>query len=554
MYLKKTEKYILDYLKSNYKNNDLKEIQKGGMLVQKSPEGIDSDFGTSIPLRLAKIVRKNPMDIANTLSLELYKSKPEFISEIKPINPGYINFTISKKAITDTVKDIVFKPDFLNNYFEQKSTNIQVEFVSANPTGPLHVGHIRGAVYGSALAKILEYYGYNIKTEYYINNAGNQILEFGQSILNEISRENGNEIKNTNTNDSYKGAYIKSLAKSISKDFDIKNNNNNLVSDLTNIGVKTMLQNIKNDLIELGVEFDSWFKETDLFENKIIDEVSTKLQELKLINKKDGATWFLSKQFGDDRDNVLIKQDGSHTYFYSDIANHYNKFFLRNFDKVINIWGADHQGHIKRTKYAMEALGVKPENLEIKISQMVTIKKGSETVKISKRSGEYITLEEIVKDVGKDACRYFFLSKAPNTQLTFDINLAKSQNSNNPIYYIQYAHARLSTLIKNAEILGIDINKTATFKIETQKEISLSKMLLEFPGVITQISKELEPHHITKYTLDLASEFHSFYQSEKIIDQDNPDNTISKLILCKAIQKTLKKSLEIMMISAPENM
>ena len=554
MYLKKTEKYILDYLKSNYKNNDLKEIQKGGMLVQKSPEGIDSDFGTSIPLRLAKIVRKNPMDIANTLSLELDKSKPEFISEIKPINPGYINFTISKKAITDTVKDIVFKPDFLNNYFEQKSTNIQVEFVSANPTGPLHVGHIRGAVYGSALAKILEYYGYNIKTEYYINNAGNQILEFGQSILNEISRENGNEIKNTNTNDSYKGAYVKSLAKSISKDFDIKNNNNNLVSDLTNIGVKTMLQNIKNDLIELGVEFDSWFKETDLFENKIIDEVSTKLQELKLINKKDGATWFLSKQFGDDRDNVLIKQDGSHTYFYSDIANHYNKFFLRNFDKVINIWGADHQGHIKRTKYAMEALGVKPENLEIKISQMVTIKKGSETVNISKRSGEYITLEEIVKDVGKDACRYFFLSKAPNTQLTFDINLAKSQNSNNPIYYIQYAHARLSTLIKNAEILGIDINKTASFKIETQKEISLSKMLLEFPEVITQISKELEPHHITKYTLDLASEFHSFYQSEKIIDQDNPDNTISKLILCKAIQKTLKKSLEIMMISAPENM
>ena len=554
MYLKKTEKYILDYLKSNYKTNDLKEIQKGGMLVQKSPEGIDSDFGTSIPLRLAKIIRKNPMDIANTLSLELYKSKPRFISEIKPINPGYINFTISKKAITDTVKDIVFKPDFLNNYFEKKPTNIQIEFVSANPTGPLHVGHIRGAVYGSALAKILEYYGYNIKTEYYINNAGNQILEFGQSILNEISKENGNKIKNTNTKDSYKGTYIKSLAKSISKNFDIKNNNNDLVSDLTKIGVNTMLQNIENDLIELGVKFDSWFKETDLFEYKIIDDVSTKLKELNLINKKDGATWFLSKQFGDDRDNVLIKQDGSHTYFYSDIANHYNKFFLRNFDKVINIWGADHQGHIKRTKYAMEALGVKPENLEIKISQMVTIKKGSETVKISKRSGEYITLQEIVKDVGKDACRYFFLSKAPNTQLTFDINLAKSQNSNNPIYYIQYAHARISTLIKNAGILGIDINKTASFKIETQKEISLSKMLLEFPEVITQISKELEPHHITKYTLDLASEFHSFYQSEKIIDQDNLDNTISKLILCKAIQEVLKKSLEIMMISAPENM
>jgi arginyl-tRNA synthetase len=553
MYLKKTENFILKYLKSKYKNNDLNEIRKSGMIIQKSPVGIDSDFGTSVPLRLAKIIKKNPMDIANNLSLELDKSKPEFISEIKPIKPGYVNFTVSKKSISDTVKKIVFENNFLDNYFEQKSTKIQIEFVSANPTGPLHVGHIRGAVYGSALAKILEYYGYNIKTEYYINNAGNQISEFGQSILNEILKANGKEVKNTNTTDSYKGTYIKSLAKLINKEFEIKNNKN-LDLDITNIGINIMLQNIENDLNELGVKFDAWFKETDLFDNGIINDVSKKLTKLNLIDKKDGATWFLSKQFGDDRDNVLIKQDGSHTYFYSDIANHYNKFFLRNFDKVINIWGADHQGHIKRTEYAMEALGVKPENLIIKISQMVTIKKGSETVKISKRSGDYITLQEIVREVGKDACRYFFLSKSPNTQLTFDINLAKTQNSNNPIYYIQYAHARISTLIKNAETLGIYINKTDDFKIETQKEISLSKMLLEFPDVIVQISEELEPHHITKYTLDLASEFHSYYQSEKIIDEDNLNNTINKLILCKAIQKTLKKSLEIMMISAPEKM
>ena len=553
MYLKKTENFILKYLKSKYKNNDLNEIQKSGMIIQKSPVGIDSDFGTSVPLRLAKIIKKNPMDIANNLSLELDKSKPEFISEIKPIKPGYVNFTVSKKSISDTVKKIVFENNFLDNYFEQKSTKIQIEFVSANPTGPLHVGHIRGAVYGSALAKILEYYGYNIKTEYYINNAGNQISEFGQSILNEILKANGKEVKNTNTTDSYKGTYIKSLAKSINKEFEIKNNKN-LNLDITNIGINIMLQNIENDLNELGVKFDAWFKETDLFDNGIINDVSEKLTKRNLIDKKDGATWFLSKQFGDDRDNVLIKQDGSHTYFYSDIANHYNKFFLRNFDKVINIWGADHQGHIKRTEYAMEALGVKPENLIIKISQMVTIKKGSETIKISKRSGDYITLQEIVREVGKDACRYFFLSKSPNTQLTFDINLAKTQNSNNPIYYIQYAHARISTLLKNAETLGIYINKTDDFKIETQKEISLSKMLLEFPDVIVQISEELEPHHITKYTLDLASEFHSYYQSEKIIDENNLNNTINKLILCKAIQKTLKKSLEIMMISAPEKM
>ena len=552
MYLKITENYILDYLKSQYKKDDLNKIQKSGMLIQKSPEGINSDFGTSIPLRLAKIVNKNPMDIAHHISAELDKSKPEFISKIEPLKPGYINFTLAKKAISETLKNIVFESDYLNNYFQKKPTKIQIEFVSANPTGPLHVGHIRGAVYGSALAKILQYYGYNIKTEYYINNAGNQILEFGQSILNEILKAKGEKTKNSNT-DSYKGSYIKLLAKTINKQSHLKNHKN-LVSDITHTGIELMLQNIESDLNELGVEFDVWFKETDLFENEIINEVTEKLDKLNLIDTKDGATWFLSKQFGDDRDNVLIKQDGSHTYFYSDIANHYNKFFLRNFDKVINIWGADHQGHIKRTKYAMEALGVKPKDLEIKISQMVTIKKGNETVKISKRSGDYITLQEIVREVGRDACRYFFLSKAPNTQLTFDINLAKSQNSNNPIYYIQYAHARLANLTKNAETLGVYINKDNDFKIETQKEISLSKKLLEFPDVIEQISEELEPHHITKYTLDLASEFHSYYQSEKIIDEDNLSSTISKLILCKAIQETLKKSLEIMMISAPDKM
>ena len=216
MYLKKTENYILDYLKSQYKKDDLNKIQKSGMLIQKSPEGINSDFGTSIPLRLAKIVNKNPMDIANHISTELDKSKPEFISKIEPLKPGYINFTLAKKAISETLKNIVFESDYLNNYFQKKPTKIQIEFVSANPTGPLHVGHIRGAVYGSALAKILQYYGYNIKTEYYINNAGNQILEFGQSILNEILKAKGEKTKNSNT-DSYKGTYIKLLAKTINK-------------------------------------------------------------------------------------------------------------------------------------------------------------------------------------------------------------------------------------------------------------------------------------------------------------------------------------------------
>ena len=262
----------------------------------------------------------------------------------------------------------------------------------------------------------------------------------------------------------------------------------------------------------------------------------------------------MSKKLGDDRDNVLIKKDLSHTYFFSDIANHYNKFFIRNFDKVINIWGADHQGHIKRTKLAMESLGVKSEDLIIKISQMVTIKKGRDVVKISKRSGEYVTLNEIVEEVGSDACRYFFLSKSPDTQLTFDIELAKSQNSSNPIFYIQYAHARLIKLIESAKKTKIEVNKDSKINIDSEKELEIAKKILEFPEVIEQIVKELEPHHITRYCLELASLFHSYYQSEKIIDDSDNEISESKILFCHSVLNTIRQCLDLMMISAPKKM
>ena len=355
--------------------------------------------------------------------------------------------------------------------------------------------------------------------------------------------------------DSYKGSYISDLAHSIQNEIENHEiDEDKIIDNVTKIGVQKMLGIIKNDLNDLNVNFDRWFHETQLFSDKTLDEVLKLLSDKKLILKKDGATWFLSKKLGDERDNVLIKKDLSHTYFFSDIANHYNKFCIRKFDKVINIWGADHQGHIKRTKLAMESLGVKSENLEIKISQMVTIKKGSENVKISKRSGEYVTLNEIVSEVGSDACRYFFLSRTPDSQLTFDIELAKSQNASNPIYYIQYAHARLTKLIENAKKLNININGSSEIHLESDKEISIAKKIIEFPEIIEQIAKELEPHHITRYCLELASEFHSYYQSEKIIDESEIKKTVSKILLSKAILNTIKKCLDLMMISSPKNM
>ena len=547
MYTQKIQEFILEGLSKTYKDVDVNKINNDGPIVQKSPDSIKSDFGSSLPLRLAKSLKKPPLQIANNLNKFLNNNKPVFLDEITVVNPGYINFSINKKDIASKLKNIALETNNLKKYFDKQNEKIQVEFVSANPTGPLHVGHIRGAVYGSALSKILSFYGYNLKNEYYVNDAGNQITEFGQSILNQILKSN----KNT-TSDSYKGEYILDLANDIKKELNL--NSKNLTQKVTKIGISKMLTSIKNDLLRLNVKFDEWFNESKLFEDKTLDEVIKKLNEKKLISKKDGATWFLSKTLGDDRDNVLIKKDSSHTYFYSDIANHYNKFFIRNFDKVINIWGADHQGHIKRTKLAMESLGVKSEDLIIKISQMVTIKKGDEIVKISKRSGEYVTLNEIVEEVGSDACRYFFLSKSPDTQLTFDIELAKSQNSSNPIFYIQYAHARLVKLLESAKKSKIEISEHSKIRIDSDKELEIAKKILEFPEVIEQIVKELEPHHITRYCLELASMFHSYYQSEKIINPSDNEISESKILFCHSVLNTIRQCLDLMMISAPKNM
>ncbi len=547
MYIQEIQDFILEGLAKTYKNIDLETLENNGQIVQKSPDSIKSDFGSSLALRLAKSLQKPPIEIANNLNEFLNNNKPDFIDKITVLNPGYINFSINKKDIASKLKNIALEANTLKKQFDKQTETIQIEFVSANPTGPLHVGHIRGAVYGSALSKVLSFYGYNLKNEYYVNDAGNQITEFGQSILNKILKSNIDD-----TSDSYKGEYILDLANDIQKKLDLKSKN--LSDEVTKIGITKMLSSIKNDLSKLNVKFDEWFHESQLFEDKTLDEVIKKLNEKKLISKKEGATWFLSNKLGDDRDNVLIKKDSSHTYFFSDIANHYNKFFIRNFDKVINIWGADHQGHIKRTKLAMESLGVKSEDLIIKISQMVTIKKGGDIVKISKRSGEYVTLNEIVEEVGSDACRYFFLSKSPDTQLTFDIELAKSQNSSNPIFYIQYAHARLIKLIESAKKTKIEVNKDSKINIDSEKELEIAKKILEFPEVIEQIVKELEPHHITRYCLELASMFHSYYQSEKIINPSDNEISESKILFCHSVLNTIRQCLDLMMISAPKKM
>tara|TARA_B100000530_G_scaffold275254_1_gene188168 strand:- start:1605 stop:3248 length:1644 start_codon:yes stop_codon:yes gene_type:complete len=547
MYIQKIQDFILYSLSKTYQNVDLKTIENDGPIVQKSPDSIKSDFGSSLALRLAKLLKKPPIEIANNLSTFLNKNKPDFIDEITVLKPGYINFSINKKDIASKLKNIALEVNTLKKHFDKQSETIQIEFVSANPTGPLHVGHIRGAVYGSALSKVLSFYGYNMKNEYYVNDAGNQITEFGESILNKILKSNKDD-----TSDSYKGEYILDLANDIQKELNL--NSKNLTEEVTKIGINKMLTSIKNDLSKLNVKFDEWFHESQLFKDKTLDEVIKKLNEKEFISQKEGATWFLSKKLGDDRDNVLIKKDSSHTYFFSDIANHYNKFFIRNFNKVINIWGADHQGHIKRTKLAMESLGVESENLIIKISQMVTIKKGTEIVKISKRSGEYVTLSEIVEEVGSDACRYFFLSKSPDTQLTFDIELAKSQNSSNPIFYIQYAHARLIKLLESAKKAKIEVNKDSKITIDSEKELEIGKKILEFPEMIEQIVKELEPHHITRYCLELASLFHSYYQSEKIIDDSDNEISESKILFCNSVLNTIRQCLDLMMISAPKKM
>jgi arginyl-tRNA synthetase len=510
------------------------------------------DYASSLPLKLARSTGASPLTIAQDI-VGLIAPSLE-IEAIAVAPPGFINFTLSSDWLTRQVDSILAAGDAYGNIDLGRGSRVQVEFVSVNPTGPLHVGHGRGAILGSTLANVLAAAGYKVEKEYYINDAGSQIDAFYRSLYARYQQCLGTDAEMPS--DGYLGKYMVDLAKEI-----IAEEGNRFLSlppeealsELGKIGLVKIIELIKSDLERLGVSFDVWFNEKSLYDKGQYQKAMSLLREGGYIGEKEGATWFVSTALGDDKDNVVVRSDGSPTYFASDIAYHYNKFLERKFDKVINIWGADHQGHISRMKAVVAALGIAPERLKVIISQMVTLRRGDEMVRVSKRSGDIITLREVIDEVGTDACRFFFASRTADSQMDFDLELAKKQSADNPVYYVQYAHARIASILRLAQERKISCADGDVSLLTTEPELTLIRKMLLLPETVDVVAHTLEPHHLAYYAQDLATVFHSFYMQCRVVSEDEA-LTKARLKLVEAAKIVLARTLHLMGMTAPDKM
>jgi arginyl-tRNA synthetase len=510
------------------------------------------DFASGLPLKLARVVGTPPLVIAERVAK--YILSPPEVDKIVVAPPGFINFTLRTDWLSEQVQAILDAGESYGDIDLGKGNRTQFEFVSVNPTGPLHVGHGRGAVLGSTLANVFAAAGYFVEREYYLNDVGSQIDTFGRSLYVRYQQCLNREIDVPING--YFGSYMIDLAQEIVKEHGEKFLNlpqEEAITELSKIGLTKIIQEIKEDLKLLNVDFDVWFSEKSLYQSGQYHQVMALLQEGDYVVKRENAVWFESSALGEDKDNVLVRSDGSPTYFASDIAYHYNKFLERKFDWVVDIWGADHQGHVPRMKAVVRALGIDPERLKVIICQLVTLRRGEEIIKISKRSGDIITLRELVDEVGADACRFFFLSRSADSQMDFDLELAKKQSADNPVYYVQYAHARIASILRLAKQREIDYSQGDVSLLSSEPELTLIRRLILLPEIIAEIATTLQPHYLSYYAQDLATAFHSFYKQCRVVSQDEA-LTKARLKLVKATQLVLAKVLHLMGMSAPERM
>lgn len=518
------------------------------------------DLATNIALILASKVKQNPMAIAQAIVKNL-PSEKNLVKNADIAKPGFINIVIEPSWYLGQLDEISKKGDRYGHLEMGKGRKVQVEFVSANPTGPLHIGHGRGAVYGDVLGNLLKAAGYDVVKEYYVNDAGVQIATLGRSIYLRFQEQAGKKVDFPEG--CYQGSYIADLATEIKKKFGEKMatlSENEAINFCGEYGSEKILNQIKDDLAKTGVVHDTYFFENHLYNDAAVERSIQELKKRKILEEKDGALWFKSTEFGDDKDRVLRKSDGSLTYFASDIAYHKNKFD-RGFERVIDVWGADHGGYVKRMESAVKALGYPDGSFTAVLIQLVNLMKDGEVVSMSTRRATYETLEDVRNEVGKDVCRYFFLMRSHNAQLDFDLTLAKKETSENPVFYIQYAHARISSVFRKAEEAGIKLNfdSVKIDKLDLPEEAAIARKLSDYPKIITESVDSLEPHRLSFYLLELAKQFQSYYSKGrsdkryKIITPDK-DRTIAKLYLLKNCRIVLKNALDILGITAPEQM
>ena len=528
------------------------EEQIPNVVLESPKDKTNGDFSTNMAMQLARVAKKAPRMIAEELVANFDKAKAS-IEKIEIAGPGFINFYMDNSYLTDLIPTIVNAGEAYGETNTGKGEKVQVEFVSANPTGDLHLGHARGAAVGDTLCNLLAKAGYDVSREYYINDAGNQIHNLALSVEARYMQALG--LEKEMPEDGYHGADIIGIGKRLAEEFGdryAKADEKESYEFYREYGLKYELAKLQKDLESFRVKFDVWFSETSLYKNGKIDQALAVLKERDEIFEEDGATWFRSMTYGDDKNRVLIKNDGSYTYLTPDIAYHRDKL-ERGFDKLINIWGADHHGYIPRMKAAIQALGYDKETLEVEIIQMVQLYQNGEKMKMSKRTGKAVTLRELMEEVGVDAMRYFFAMRSGDSHLDFDMDLAVSKSNENPVYYAQYAHARVCSILRQGEELGLATGGDVNYKLVTsEKEVELLKKLGEFPAVVADAAQKRLPHRITNYAFELAATLHSFYNAEKVLNQDNLELSKARYELMKAVRTTLQNALAIVGVSAPE--
>jgi arginyl-tRNA synthetase len=547
---------ILDIL-----NQTLEHCQERGLLqvpvgfepqVEVPKNEAHGDFAITVALTLAGANRRSPREVAAAL-VEQMGDGGGLFSRVEVAGPGFINLSISPAAWYDILPEIHAQDQTYGQVNIGKGRYVQVEFVSANPTGPLHIGHGRGAATGDVLARILEATGHRVQREYYINNVGTQMDTLGRSVFLRYQQLLGRHLEFPAT--CYRGDYIRDLAgemRDLHGDSYRDTPEAEAIPVFTRHAVERILAGIREDLDLFGVHHDEWFSERSLYESGAVDRTIAMLKAAGHLFDKDGALWFRSTAFGDEKDRVVVRANGLTTYFASDLAYHQNKF-ERGFDLVINLWGADHHGYVARMKAGVMALGRKPDSLKLVLVQLVNLLRKGKPVAMSTRAGEFETLRAVLDEVGRDAARFIFLTRRSDSALDFDLELAKEKTAENPVYYVQYGHARICSVMRLAEERHLTLDGSALSRLNLPEEMALIKELSLFPEVVENSARFLEPHRITYYLTQLASTFHGYYNHHRMI-QENTDLARARLYLALAVRIVLRNGLELLGVSAPEKM
>ena len=526
------------------------EVNIEDIVIEIPKEKQHGDYSTNIAMRLVKQIKSNPKVIAQSIIDNIDLNSANII-RCEIAGPGFINFFMNSSSISDVIGKVISKSELYGSSDYGNKLKINLEYVSANPTGDLHPGHARGASMGDSVANIMEFAGYDVCREYYINDAGNQINNMALSV--QIRYLQAFNIDVQIPENGYNGPDIIDIANEIiatDKDKYLHMDKEESLEIFKKIGLEKELLKLKKDLEAFNVRFDVWTSETDIYNRGLVEKAVKQLHDQKMTYELDGALWLKTTQFNDDKDRVLRKSDGSYTYLTPDIAYHLDKLD-RGFDKLVDFLGADHHGYIARLKAAIQALGYESDKLSIDITQMARMIKDGEEFKLSKRSGKSISLKDLIDETGVDAIRYFFASRAADTQMDFDIDMAKRQTSENPVYYAQYAHARMCSILNGK---GDIVIANQYDLITNSKEIDLCKHINEFTNVVIDAAKTRQAHKICNYISKLAAYFHSFYGECKVIDKDNELLSSQRLALVNATQITMKNALKLIGVSAPERM